>query len=78
MIMSEIQCSFTIKSGYFRRLNVRMAIRPTPSAPSARDEGSGTVVMSRLQLASVLWLPADKSARNNDHCFHLICIQSPP
>jgi hypothetical protein len=36
------------------------------------------VVMSTLQLASVLWLPADKSARNNDHCFHLICIQSPP
>ena len=56
-----------IWSGYFRRLNVRKAIRPTPSAPRVRDDGSGTVVMSRLQLASVLWLPADKSARNNDH-----------
>jgi len=35
--------------------------------PNAQTDGSGTVMMSKLQLTSWLWAPTDKSARNNVH-----------
>src|SRR6185312_4505274 len=48
---------------YLRRRNFHIAARPSPA--SASVEGSGTVVMFKPQLTSVLWLPLERSARKS-------------